>query len=462
MTQTRVSLSGSRVATRRGRAGAAVAVLALCAGSLAACGSSAKSSSTSSSTKAPSSSAAEASVQMWIAGNSITKPIYTAEAAAYSKAHHVSVTLTDLPGPAYTQKLDAALAAGKPPSIFQVFSPGPQMETLVANHQLANLSDLVSTSSPLRTRILPSALAQGQLDGKQYGIPYNVFQEAVILYSKPDFKKAGISGPPTSWSQMATDVAKLRKIGVIPISISGTESDNWYGWWLENYEVRLAGLGVSKSLQKGDFKALGSTPVIEAATAMQELVKSGAFEPGYSTTSEADDVPYALLGTGKAAMLLYGAFTPDFVESVSPSFVRDGQMGWFSFPTVQGGASDVIDLGSQPQLVVNAKQSKADVAASKAFLASWVYTPAQDEALARSGNVGPEANASGLVEKYAPGYLKNYMEFELSEASTAKASFLGWGQFIPTSQTDTWDSLKESLFTLKISPKAFAQQAAKL
>lgn len=448
------SPSPARPGARRGRALAAVAAATVAAGSLAACGSSVKSSS--------GGGGGGSSIQMWVAGNSTTKPIYTAEAAAYSKAHGVTVTLTDLPGPAYTQKLDAALAAGKPPAIYQLFSPGPQMKTLVAGHHLADLSQLVSGSSPLKSRILPTALAQGQLGGKQYGIPYNIFQESVVLYSKPDFKKAGITGTPTTWAEMMADVAKLKKAGLIPAATAGTESDNWYELWLENYEVHLAGLGVSQSVQKGDLKALDSAPVIKAATAMQQFIKASPFEPGYTTTSESNDVPYALLGTGKAAMLLNGAFTPNFVAEVAPSFVKDGQMGWFSFPAVKAGGDDAIDLASQPQLVVNANQSKSKVAASEAFLKSFVFSTSQEHALASSGNVGPEANAAGLVAKYAPKDLKSYMEFELSEASKPKDSFVSWSQYIPTSQTDTWNSLLEKLFSLKISPQAFAQQAAKM
>ena len=455
MTHRSPSISPTRPGPRRARSLAAVAaVAAVAAGSLAACGSSVKSSS--------GGGGGGDSIQMWVAGNSTTKPIYTAEAAAYSKTHNVSVSLTDLPGPAYTQKLDAALAAGKPPAIYQLFSPGPQMKTLVAGHHLADLSSLVSGPGGLKSRILPTALAQGQLDGKQYGIPYNIFQESVVIYSKPDFKKAGITGTPATWSDLMADVGKLKKAGFIPAATAGSESNNWYELWLENYEVHLAGLGVSQSLQKGDYKALDTAPVVKAATAMQQLIKTNPFEPGYTTTSESNDVPYALIGTGKAAMVLNGAYTPNFIEDVAPSFVKKGQMGWFSFPAVTAGGDDAIDLSSQPQLVVSADQSKAKISASEAFLKSFVFSTPQEHALASSGNVGPEANAADLVSKYAPKDLKSYMEFQLSEASKPKDSFLSWSQYIPTSQTDTWNSLLEKLFSLKISPQAFARQAAKM
>lgn len=445
------------------RPGTYVAVAAMSACVLAACGASTlpKPRSSAPSKTAPT---ASASLQMWIAGNALTKPIYVSEAAAYSKSHPgVTVNVTDLPGPAYTQKLDAALAANKPPAIYQLFAPGPEMQTLVSGHKLADLTGILSSNPSFKSRIIASALAQGQLNGKQYGIPYNIFQEAVVLYSKPDFKKAGIASVPTTWSALTADIAKLKAAGLIPVSISGTEADNWYGWWLENYEVRLAGVGVTQDLKRGDLAALDSPPVVRAAAAMQSLVKAGAFEPGYTTASEANDIPYALLGTGKAAMLLYGAFTPNFVENVSPSFVKNGQMGWFSFPAVSGGTGNqIVDLSSTPMLVVNRDMATSAVKAAEKFLASFVYSPGQVRALAKTGNVGPAAAAGPIVAAIAPAYLKAYMSFEVNQALHAKSAFIGWSNYIPTSATSTWNSLKESLFTLKITPAQFAQRAAKI
>lgn len=404
-----------------------------------------------------------ANIQMWIAGNNTTKPIYEAEAAAFSKSHPgINVTITDLPGPAYTQKLDTALAANQLPAIFQEFSPGPALQQLVRSKDVINLTPFVKKNSVITRRILPAALAQGQIHGQQYGIPYNIFQETVILYNRSDFRKAHISAPPQTWAELNTDIGKLKAAGIIPISISGTESDNWYELWLENYEVRHSGLGVTNALKKGRTAALGTAPVVEAARAMQQLVKAKAFEPGYSTISEANDVPYALLGTGKAGMLLYGAFTPNFVNEAVPNFSASGNMGWFSFPSVSGGKDNaVIDLASQPQLVVNAHMSKADITAAEEFLASFVYSPGQVAALSKTGNVGPFANSLYLVKQRAPKDLKSYMLFELNEARQS-ASFISWSQLLPPSQTTNWNNLLEELFSLAITPSQFAAQAAKL
>ena len=404
-----------------------------------------------------------ANIQMWIAGNNTTKPIYDAEAAAFSKSHPgINVTITDLPGPAYTQKLDTALAANQLPAIFQEFSPGPAVQQLVRSKQIVDLTPYIAKHSVITRRILASALAQGQVHGQQYGVPYNIFQETVILYNKSDFRKAHISGPPKTWVELNADIAKLKAAGIIPISISGTESDNWYELWLENYEVHHSGLGVTKALEQGKSAALGTAPVVEAARAMQQLVKMKAFEPGYTTISEANDIPYALLGTGKAAMLLYGAFTPNFVNEAVPNFSASGNMGWFSFPSVSGGKDNsVIDLASQPQLVVNAHMSKSAITAAEEFLTSFVYSPGQVAALSKTGNVGPFANSLYLVKQRAPKDLKAYMLFELGEAKQS-SSFISWSQLLPPSQTTNWNNLLEELFSMAITPSQFAAQAAKL
>jgi ABC-type glycerol-3-phosphate transport system substrate-binding protein len=403
-------------------------------------------------------------IEMWVAGNNVTKPIYTAEVEAYSKAHPgVNITLTDLPGPQYVQKYSAAAAAGKLPAIFQMPGVPRSLQTLVDGKKVADLSDLFTDGSPLKSRILPVALPAGQIDGKQYGVPYNIFQEAVVLYSKPAFKKAGISSPPTTWNELIQDVSRLKKANIIPISISGTVPDNWYEWWLESYEERLDGTKVFDSIKKGDLSGLNSPAVVKAAKAMQDLVKMNPFEPGYTTTSENNNIPFALLGSNKAGMLLYGAFTPNFVAQTAPGFVKNGQMGWFTFPGVEGGTgSNVVDLGTPPLLLVNSSLSAKQSKAAKDFLASFVYSDEQVASLAKTGNVGPATNAPAAIDKNAPSYLKEYMKFEVDESSRATQAAASWSTYLPPDSLTAWNTLLERLFSLKISPEEFASKAAGL
>lgn len=439
--------------TRRGLLGAS-SVLAL-----SACTSNLPSGSSS---NAPNGGSGE-TINMWVAGNNVTKPIYTAEVEAYSKAHSgVNVVLTDLPGPQYVQKYDAAAAAGKLPEIFQMPGVPRALQTLVSSNKIADLSSLFSAGSALKSRVLPVSLAAGQVNGRQYGVPYNIFQEAVVIYSKTAFQKAGISQPPKTWPDLLQAVKRLKNAGIIPISVSGTATDNWYEWWLEGYEERLDGLGVYNSIKKGDLSALNSPPVIKAAQAMQELVKLEPFEPGYTTTSESNNIPFALLGSNKAGMLLYGAFTPNFVAQAAPDFVESGQMGWFSFPTVPGGTgADIVNLGTPPLLLVNKALSPSKAKAAKEFLASFVYSKEQVTALAKTGNVGPAGNAAAVVEANAPAHLKSYMQFELSLSTNAKGATL-WNNYLPPDSLSKWNDLLVQLFSLKITPEQFAKEASAL
>jgi hypothetical protein len=83
-------------------------------------------------------------------------------------------------------------------------------------------------------------------------------------------------------------------------------------------------------------------------------------------------------------------------------------------------------------------------------------------ALAKTGNVGPAANAGSAVSQAAPSDLKSYMNFQLNETLHASQSFETWSNLMPTDTTSGWDNLLEELFTEKITPQQFAQQAAKM
>jgi raffinose/stachyose/melibiose transport system substrate-binding protein len=70
----------------------------------------------------------------------------------------------------------------------------------------------------------PGAMSIYQVDGVQYGIPYN-FGLVGFWYNKDLFAQAGISEPATTWSQFLTDVQKLKDAGITPISVGA--GDKW-------------------------------------------------------------------------------------------------------------------------------------------------------------------------------------------------------------------------------------------
>ncbi|MGH3211186.1 MAG: extracellular solute-binding protein [Trebonia sp.] len=103
--------------------------------------------------------------------------------------------------------------------------------------------------------------------------------------------------------------------------------------------------------------------IAQALTDIQDLVKAGAFQPGYDSLhfSGGSD---ALVYSGKAAMQLMGDWDISSVLGADASFVNDGNLGMASFPVVEGGKGDPADLAGNAASYV-AVSSKATAAQKK-------------------------------------------------------------------------------------------------
>src|SRR5579862_3827766 len=170
---------------------AIVAVAVASALAIAACSSS-SSSSTSSGTSASSSSSAKVTLTWWNNGN--TQPllgVWQGVAAAFHAAHpNVTITVVPIQSDLFTTKMPIALKSDNPPDIFQQWGGGQEV-TQFSSGKLANLSSL---SSNWISELGPAA-AGWQVNGAQYGIPYD--QHVVGFWYRTDlFAKAGITTPP--------------------------------------------------------------------------------------------------------------------------------------------------------------------------------------------------------------------------------------------------------------------------
>jgi multiple sugar transport system substrate-binding protein len=108
------------------------------------------------------------------------------------------------------QKILVTMAAGGSggPSIFTTSTD--TISQYVANGSVANLDDFYSTPSlyPDASTILPAAVTASHVSGHAYAIPENFFDEG-LCYNKDLFAKAGITSPPATWADFATDASKL-------------------------------------------------------------------------------------------------------------------------------------------------------------------------------------------------------------------------------------------------------------
>src|SRR5262245_59013908 len=99
------------------------------------------------------------------------KPLWTTIAKEYETAHpNVKIEITDLENEAFKSKLTTVTAAGNPPDLFQSWGGG-----VLAQQVQANLvKDLTSDVSSWVGSLTPAAVQPYTIDGKIYGIPWDI------------------------------------------------------------------------------------------------------------------------------------------------------------------------------------------------------------------------------------------------------------------------------------------------
>ena len=83
-------------------------------------------------------------------------------------------------------------------------------------------------------------------------------------------------------------------------------------------------------------------------TKVQDLVKDNGFIKGFSSITADSNADQALLYTGKAAMMLHGAWTYGSLKADGGDFVTGGNLGWMNFPPVDGGKGDASNTVGNP------------------------------------------------------------------------------------------------------------------
>ena len=215
---------------------AAVTIAAAAALALAACGSSGGST--------PSSSNGKVTLTWWTnATAGQLKTVWQQAATAFHAAHpNVTIQVEPLQNEAFTTKVPPALASSNPPDIYQQWGGG-QEATQIPSGKVADLTKL---SSGWIGQV-GSAAQAWQVNGKQYGVPYDLHTVG-FWYRKDLFAKAGITTPPTTLAALESDDAKLKAAHIVPIAVGS--KDKWPdAFWWEYFALREC---PTATLQGGD------------------------------------------------------------------------------------------------------------------------------------------------------------------------------------------------------------------
>jgi len=355
----------------------------------------------------------------------------------------------------YKQKLQVAMGAHNPPDIFFGWGGGI-LKSYVDAGDVYDLTADLNADPAWKDKFLPAVMPTATINGKIYGVPINGTQPCLFFYNKDMFKQYNLSAPQT-WNELLQTVNTLKQKNVIPIAVAG--SSKWtYLMYIEYLTDRIGGPGAFNAVAANQKDAWSQDAFIKANAAIQQLVSAGAFGTSFSSVSADTNQDAALLYTGKAAMMLQGTWNFPVFQTNSPNFIKQGKLGWFNFPAVDGGKGDPTNLSGGTCNYYSISQASKSPKNSLTYLKEAVLN---DEEIKKMINLGEVPVVKGIDAQLASAPNSEWLQYVYQGVQKAGHFQLAWDQALPPQAASTLLTNLDQLFLKQVTPQQFSDNMNK-
>ncbi|GIO67973.1 extracellular solute-binding protein [Paenibacillus sp. JTLBN-2024] len=362
----------------------------------------------------------------------------------YQKEHpNVTIKQEVLDNEQYKNKLKVLSASNELPDVGVTWAAG-FLKPYVEGNLFAPVDDLLS--GELKDKFVAGTTEAYAIDGKTYALPLE-FNIAPIYYNKAIFKKYNLEVPQT-YEQFKAVSKTLSDNGVAPIALGN--KDRWTGsLWYMYLADRIAG---QKALAdaiagSGSFKDPG---LVQAAKEVQSLVDSNAFIKGFNGLSNEEGKSEFL--NGKAAMYLMGTWElPNYTTNEEiPKEFRDN-VGFFKFPTVEGGKGNIDSWVGGPGVGLFVSQNSEVKEEAKAFVEYFV-TKWGEQSVTGAGVI-PATKVDTSSLDLPQLYIDLFNEMNKASSITLFADVQ-----MPANAAETHLNNIQALFGKAVSPEQFSEE----
>jgi raffinose/stachyose/melibiose transport system substrate-binding protein len=376
--------------------------------------------------------------------------------ARFNKANpKTTIVETQFANDAYKQKVKTAIGAGKAPTLIWGWGGGG-LKSYVDADQVVDLTSWIGENPDLKSNRFPSSFGAATVNNKLYALPIETVAPIVLFWNKKVFDQVGAK-PPESWSDIMALVPKFNAKGIAPFALAGQSL--WTNMmWLEFLFDRIGGSQVFQAVFNGEKNAWSQPAALQALGEVQKLVGAKGFQKGFQSTVADQNADQALLYTGKAAMMVHGAWTYGSMKSDGGDFVTGGNLGYMNFPSVSGGKGNPSDtVGNPGQYVsISSKASKAEQDVAKKLLTTTMLDDTEAKKWVGTGNIPVVKSAGDLISGVSDADDKAWLQFVYDTSSKASVFAQSWDQALPPAQATALLDNIGKLFQTSISPAKFA------
>lgn len=351
------------------------------------------------------------------------------------------------------QKVKIAAASGDLPDLF-CYESGKPLSELAKEGAVVDIGKAFEKIGIFNQIDSVSVELMKQLSDSHsmYGIPRELNFEG-IWYNKKIFEANHLSVP-TTLPELLDVAQKLKNQHIQPFVVAGKEK--WPITRLINMLVmRKLGTDAMLKVAKGDL-SLNSPDFIWAAKVVQDMAAKGYFGNGVNTIDYGNACDIFL--NEKAAMIYNGSwFIRDLNnEEKNRLLGRDG-VGFFNFPTVDGGIGTLGDYSANCGIIVAMASDKYDE--QTADWAKFVFSKFGDYAM----------NTQGVISSFKtnnfPNDLPPYTRLSLAERAKIQNTGLWFEGKFDTRTQDLAYNNAQLLVLGRITPEEYMEkldQAVKL
>ena len=252
-------------------------------------------------------------------------------AAAWKSDSGIDIKVTNYPDTAaYQTAIQQSIDQPTAPGLFTWWS-GPQLETLVKNGKVADLTD--EWKNYIAAGVSPDIEKAFTIDGKAYAAPYSILYNT-CLYNKTVFEKAGVKEVPKTFDEFLAACEKIKQSGVTPI---GLKNDSWASFiWFE---------AILASYDSQLYKDICTGAKKYNDPEMKKIfeVWKGMFDKGYFAKPVLYSDLYRDFAKGQTAIMLEAS--PTASSLVKDYGMISGQtLDAFVLPSVKADSKSVIFL----------------------------------------------------------------------------------------------------------------------
>lgn len=316
------------------------------------------------------------------------------------KADNPNVTIDEeaLSHDNYETKVRTLAAGNELPDIFIV--KGSMTGMFIDNKLINPVDDVLNADPEWKNSFLQGAFDDFKVDGKSYGIPFQMLNTHLIYYNKKLLNDAGISAFPTTWSGFLDAINKLKAKGITPISLGN--KGNWVAesCILSTLGDRFTGPDWFTSIKEKKGAKFTDPEFVKALKALQDLAKMGAFNSDLNSIDNMQQkTPYY---NGKAAMFMEGNWAISNVINDAPKDIQENTE-LALLPAVDGGKGDAMENSAGGAWAYNVNSELTGAKLATAYKILKAVTDADYAKISVESNAFPASNPKDVDKsKLAP------------------------------------------------------------